>query len=198
MLVLGGINGQIVAYDIMSRSQVAINCEAHIAEILKIFFFDDQCQMITCSKDRQVCLWDANKFECIQTIKDLNFSPNYYSQICFFENLRQIIVGTFKVKFFKLRPNEKIEIQSLQTNILLDQSKDIMQDKIYEEASKHLHTSEGAIIYNQIQNEKLKVKDKMRSFMSSVLSSNLINLEQEKIKSSHKTCADRLHVNDEI
>ena len=107
-------------------------------------------------------------------------------------------MGTFKVKFFKLRPNEKIEIQSLQTNILLDQSKDIMQDKIYEEASKHLHTSEGAIIYNQIQNEKLKVKDKMRSFMSSVLSSNLINLEQEKIKSSHKTCGDRLHVNDEI
>ena len=35
--------------------------------------------MITTSKDRQISLWDINKFECLQSIKDYLTFPGFYS-----------------------------------------------------------------------------------------------------------------------
>jgi rhamnose utilization protein RhaD (predicted bifunctional aldolase and dehydrogenase) len=55
-----------------------------------------------------------------------------------------------------------------------------MQDKIFNEASKYLHTNEGKIIYSQIQNERSKVTEKLATFMSQALTKELDHIEQKK------------------
>ena len=64
-LVIGGVVGQVKAFDIISRAKMMENQDIHTGEILQIVFYDKQSQLITCSRDRQISLWDSNKFECV-------------------------------------------------------------------------------------------------------------------------------------
>lgn len=51
-LVIGGVGGQVKAFDIISRAIMMENQDVHSSEILTMVFYDAQSQLITCSKDR--------------------------------------------------------------------------------------------------------------------------------------------------
>jgi hypothetical protein len=48
--------------------------------------------MITTSVDRQISLWDVNKFECLQSIKDNLSFPGFYSMTGYDEIANQLYV----------------------------------------------------------------------------------------------------------
>ena len=52
MLAIGGLEGRIFIYDLTSHFKIGMNEDIHKAEIIKIFFNNDQNQMISTSKDR--------------------------------------------------------------------------------------------------------------------------------------------------
>lgn len=76
--VIGGVDGSLMLFDIISKTLISQNDDVHLSEILNLFFYDQQSQIISCSRDRQLSLWDANKFECMQSIKDFNYELNYF------------------------------------------------------------------------------------------------------------------------
>ena len=63
ILAIGGREGKVYLYDLSAQYRIGMNDKVHESEIIKIFFYDAENQMISISKDRQISLWDANKFE---------------------------------------------------------------------------------------------------------------------------------------
>lgn len=74
------------------------------------------------------------------------------------------MAGTFKIKIFDIRLDEKLEIEAMQTQALVDANKVLMREQLLEEAKKNMDTIEGVRIYNQIQNEKNKVHMQIKDF----------------------------------
>jgi len=72
-------------------------------------------QMITASRDRQISLWEANKFECLQTIKDLNYDDSFFNQIGINIKHKVIMACTFGIKCYRLEVMEKLQLQHIQT-----------------------------------------------------------------------------------
>jgi WD40 repeat protein len=62
--------------------------KAHTDEIVNLSFYDAQYQIITVSISCQVCLWDAQKLENIQTIRDSKQAAlhNSLSSAFFYKN----------------------------------------------------------------------------------------------------------------
>ena len=67
MVALGGDQGTIVTLD-PSAQLVNGAVKAHHSDIVELFFHDAQLQLLSVSVDQSVCLWDANKMECLQTV----------------------------------------------------------------------------------------------------------------------------------
>ena len=51
-LAIGGVEGRIIMYDIVSQMMIADNNKIHTGEIIKIYFYDNQSQLISCARDR--------------------------------------------------------------------------------------------------------------------------------------------------
>ena len=115
------------------------------------------------SSDRQVSLWDSNKFECVQTIRDQHVFPYQYFAAYFEEKKRIIYTGALQVKCYTLKPNEKEELENLQINVLVEQSKQEMDELIFAEAKYNIDSPEGKIIYNQMLLEKKGTMERMKS-----------------------------------
>ena len=71
LIACGGVEGQLLVLD-PSAKLLTAQLQAHTSEILSIFFYDRQMQMVSVSIDRTIMLWDSLKLECIQMIKDEN------------------------------------------------------------------------------------------------------------------------------
>lgn len=76
--------------------------------------------MISCGKDRQISLWEVNNFECLQTIRDLDFVPNFYSTVCMLPSAKTILAATFGIKQYKLSIDEKLRLKQVQMNAVAD------------------------------------------------------------------------------
>lgn len=67
-LVIGGIEGRLIMYDLASKTRIGMNQDIHRAEILNIYFNDEKAHMISVSVDTQISIWDTPMFECIRRI----------------------------------------------------------------------------------------------------------------------------------
>ena len=69
-MVTGGAEGLMLAIDPHALG-VTNQAEAHKGkDILNVFIFDEQQQIISVCEDRSVCLWDAFRLVKLQIIKD--------------------------------------------------------------------------------------------------------------------------------
>jgi WD40 repeat protein len=69
-MVTGGAEGLILSIDPHALG-VTNQVDAHKGkDILNVFLFDEQQQIISVCEDRSVCLWDAFRLDKLQTIKD--------------------------------------------------------------------------------------------------------------------------------
>lgn len=81
-------------------------------------FHDSQNQLLTISKDRHVCLWDATKIECVQYLTDFKFPGSTYTVSAF--NGTNLYVAEKKLRILKMQIDERIELESMQTKAMLD------------------------------------------------------------------------------
>lgn len=98
-LALGGQQGDIMVYDVKSRSLFVCNNDVHYnSEIMGLFFFEAQSQMISCARNREIALWEANNFECLQVIHDLDFETNFFNSVCVLQKKKAILAATCAIK----------------------------------------------------------------------------------------------------
>jgi hypothetical protein len=69
MIAVGGVEGKLVQFD-PSAKLVTGETSAHNTDIIEIYFYDEHLQILTVAQDRTIMVWDSNRLECIQSIKD--------------------------------------------------------------------------------------------------------------------------------
>lgn len=69
LLALGGTEGNIIILD-SAALKVINSTEAHSSEILSLYFYDEQHQLISIAKNGAIVIWDTHKMEVLQSFKD--------------------------------------------------------------------------------------------------------------------------------
>ena len=77
--------------------------------------------MLSLSKDRQICLWDSNRLEVLQAIKDLNSANSWLSSAALDLNLNQLYLAAKKMKIFTLQKDPLVEQQAQEVKKLLQE-----------------------------------------------------------------------------
>jgi hypothetical protein len=70
MMATGGAEGRLLIIDPYAYGISNGVMAHHDHEILGVYFYSEQHQIITVAEDRAICIWDAHKLERIQTIRD--------------------------------------------------------------------------------------------------------------------------------
>ena len=72
LLATGGAEGRLVLIDPYALGVInGVVAHKH-REIINVYCYDEQQQVITIAEDRVICLWDAFRLERLQLIKDNN------------------------------------------------------------------------------------------------------------------------------
>ena len=69
LIAVGGVEGKIAVFDPSAKILTA-SCKKHESEIMDIYFYDKQMQLVSVGIDRVIMLWDSLKLDCVQVIKD--------------------------------------------------------------------------------------------------------------------------------
>lgn len=110
----GGVDGKLLLFDLSARLKIA-ESQRHQSEVIYIHFYEKQYQLVSVSRDKQINLWDANRLECVQIIKDTGFSGLNFTSACFSDALEKVFVVNRVAKAYKMKVNERVELQFLQT-----------------------------------------------------------------------------------
>jgi WD40 repeat protein len=90
LIAVGGVEGQIALFDPSAKILTA-TAKKHESEIMDIYFYDKQMQLVSVGIDRVIMLWDSLKLECVQVIKDSSPQSRFYSSTCF-NNQRGVLL----------------------------------------------------------------------------------------------------------
>lgn len=69
LIALGGTEGNIVIID-CAALKVVNSAHSHSVEILQIYFYDEQHQIISVGKNGVILIWDTHELKVLQTFKD--------------------------------------------------------------------------------------------------------------------------------
>lgn len=69
LIALGGTEGNIIIVD-SAALKVINNTNTYSSEILEIYFYDEQHQLISIGKNGAILIWDTHKMEVLQSFKD--------------------------------------------------------------------------------------------------------------------------------
>lgn len=69
LIAVGGVEGQLALFDPSAKILTA-RAKKHESEIMDVYFYDKQMQLVSVGLDRVIMLWDSLKLECVQVIKD--------------------------------------------------------------------------------------------------------------------------------
>lgn len=96
--------------------------QAHSDEIVSIGFYDQQLQIITVSLTCQVALWDAQKLECIQLIRDQKQAVlhNTLSSAFFYKPEGKLVLGTTKMNEWKLNVDADVQIEVQKADVIAE------------------------------------------------------------------------------
>ena len=93
-----------------------------------MFLYDQQRQIITVAVDRTICLWDAQKLEKLQTIKDED--PNIhcpkFSSSSFDRTTGNLFIGCHYITAWQAVVDPKVEINALQIQTM---SKKMLEER---------------------------------------------------------------------
>jgi len=63
-IAVGGAEGKILLFD-SSAKILSAHAQAHNTELLDLYFYDEQMQLISVSTERVIKVWDSLKLDCI-------------------------------------------------------------------------------------------------------------------------------------
>lgn len=64
LIAVGGVEGRVAVFD-PSAKVLTATAKAHDAEVMDVYFYDKQMQLLTIAVDRSIMLWDSLKLECV-------------------------------------------------------------------------------------------------------------------------------------
>jgi WD40 repeat protein len=64
LIAVGGVEGKIAVFDPSAKILTA-QAKGHESEVMDVYFFDKQMQLVTVGIDRSIMLWDSLKLECV-------------------------------------------------------------------------------------------------------------------------------------
>lgn len=64
LIAVGGVEGKIAVFDPSAKILTATS-KKHESEIMDIYFYDKQMQLVSVGIDRVIMLWDSLKLECV-------------------------------------------------------------------------------------------------------------------------------------
>ena len=70
LMATGGAEGIIILIDPYALG-IINSVEAHQCEVLQIYIYEEQQQIISVARDRSIGLWDASRLEKIEMIRDV-------------------------------------------------------------------------------------------------------------------------------
>ena len=116
IMVTGGADGLILAIDPHALG-VTNQAEAHKGkDILNVFIYDEQQQIISVCEDRSVCLWDAFRLDRLQVIKDNDTDIHIpkFSASSFDKAKGILYIGDQLLSVWKCDVDPRVEINALQ------------------------------------------------------------------------------------
>ena len=119
LMATGGAEGRLVMIDPYALGIINGVVAHKYKEIVNVFFYDEQQQIITIGEDRTICLWDAYRLDRIQVIKDTstNHVPKFTSSS--FDKRKGILyIGCQQITLYKAVVDSKVEIAALQVKTL--------------------------------------------------------------------------------
>lgn len=115
IMVTGGAEGLMLAIDphalgVTNQAEVSKN-----KDILSVFIFEEQQQIISVCEDRSVMLWDAFRLEKLQTIKDIDKDLHIpkFSSACFDQKDGILYIGDQMLSVWKCGVDPIVEINAL-------------------------------------------------------------------------------------
>ena len=119
MMATGGAEGRLVLIDPYALGVInGVVAHKH-KEIISVFCYDEQQQLITTAEDRTICLWDAYRLDRIQMIKDQSQSYiGKFSSSVFDKAEGMLYVGCHMITQYKALVDSKTEIEALQIETL--------------------------------------------------------------------------------
>jgi len=119
LMATGGAEGKLILIDPYALG-IINDVEAHSCEILQLYIFDEQQQIITVALDRSIGLWDASRLEKIEVIRDVGDmirAPEFSSSSFDYES-GQLFVACHEITVWEAQVDQKVEINALQVQTL--------------------------------------------------------------------------------
>lgn len=115
LIALGGTEGNIIIID-CAALKVVNSSASHSAEIIQIFFYDDQHQIISIAKNGTILIWDTHEMKILQSYRD---EPGLRYSMFDIKNGRGTLYTTTQhVKQYHSKVDPEIELKALQVKIL--------------------------------------------------------------------------------
>ena len=113
LIAVGGVEGKLLLFD-PSAKILTSWAQAHTCEIMDLYFYDKQMQLVSVGVGHTLCLWDSLKLECIQTIKDQMPQARFYSATCFAEKRGVLVTACVMIKVWKAKVDPEVEFEAIQ------------------------------------------------------------------------------------
>ena len=114
-MVTGGAEGLMLAIDPHALG-VTNQTDAHKGkDIVNVFIFEEQQQIISVCEDRTVCLWDAFRLVKLQTIRDQEEDIHIpkFSSACFDNQEGTLYIGDQLLSVWQCDTDPIVEINAL-------------------------------------------------------------------------------------
>ena len=121
-----GYEGRLLLVDPYALGIINATDAHQNTEILSVFIYSQQQQIITVAVDRSICLWDAFRLERIQVIKDNGGHVSKYTSAQFDPKSGLLYTGCQQLNVWKATVDSKVEINALQVQTL---SRTIMKER---------------------------------------------------------------------
>jgi WD40 repeat protein len=114
LIALGGTEGNMIMID-CAALKVVNSAHSHSVEIIQIYFYDEQHQIISVGKNGVIHIWDVHEMKVLQTFKD-----GHNLRFSMFDCRKNGTLYTTSqfVKQYKSKVDPEIELKSLQIKIL--------------------------------------------------------------------------------
>jgi len=118
-MATGGAEGRLVLVDPYALGIINGVVAHHNREIIAVYCYSEQQQIITIGEDRTICLWDAYRLDRIQLIRDYstNHVPKFTSS-SFDWTKGTLYVGCQQISIYKAVVDSNMEIENLQVKTL--------------------------------------------------------------------------------
>lgn len=113
MIAVGGVEGKIAVFDPSAKILTA-SSKKHEGEIMDIYFYDKQMQLLSIGIDRVIILWDSLKLECVQVIKDASPQARFYSSTCFNNHRGVLLTADINIKIWNAQVDPQVKFESIQ------------------------------------------------------------------------------------